>query len=118
MYRKLDQSSDSVLGYFISGTLTREEIDAVQHEIKPAVRKHGKIRILLQIGELSAPEPEAVWEDLKLTPEYVADVERYALVGDKSWQERVASLSDLLVNGEVRYFDSSEIDKAWSWINS
>jgi hypothetical protein len=39
MYRKLDQSTDSVLGYFISGTLTREEIDAVQHEIKPAVRE-------------------------------------------------------------------------------
>jgi hypothetical protein len=116
MYRKLERSTGKALGYFIEGSMSKDEIDAMHREIEPSIRLYGKIRMLLQIGDLSIPEPGAVWKDLKLTPEYLSDVERYAVVGDKKWHEHAAGLTDFLAKGEARFFEHAQLDDAWNWI--
>jgi len=118
MYSRFNESTDRVLGYQISGTITEAEIEEIQREIEQAIEKHGKARLLCQIGDLDMPEPAAVWQDLKFTPQYLPNVERFALVGGKTWHRWVTELSDRLMNAEARYFETSQLPEAWEWIKA
>jgi hypothetical protein len=116
MYRKLAERKENVLGYHISGTVTDDEIEEIHRDLQSTLRQWGKARLLMEFGELSVPAPSAIWEDLKLTPEYVKDVERYAIVGDRRWQELATRLVNTVTQGEARYFEDSDLEQAWNWI--
>lgn len=116
MYRTLAQSAGNVLGYHFSGKLTEAEVKEVYREIEAAVEKHGKVRLLVEMGDLSTPELQAAWEDLKRTPQWIKDLEKMALVGDDRWQRWATSLTDLISQGEAEFFRPDELDKAWYWV--
>ena len=116
MYRPLPRSTGNVLGYHCSGTITEAEVKEIHREIKDAVAEHGKIRFLLHIADLDLPEAKAVWEDLKLTKTYVADVERYAIVGEAKWHDWLTSMTDKVTKGDARHFDADQLDEAWEWV--
>jgi len=116
MYRPLAGASGNVVAYHFSGTITRAEIQEIHREIKSAIEEHGRIRILLEIADLDFPEASAVIEDLKLTPQYLRDVERYAIVGDKPWESWLAAITSKITKGEAGYFENDDLDAAWAWI--
>jgi hypothetical protein len=118
MINRLVTRGEETVAYHVSGRVTREEVEAVHGEIEAAIGRHGRVRILVQVGELSLPEPLAVLEDLKLMPEFVGDVERFALAGDQRWQPWVTRLAGLLTRGEVRHFASDEVDLALEWLEA
>jgi len=118
MISRLVTRGGKALAYHVSGKVTQEEVKEVHGEIEAAIRREGKARILVEIGELSMPEPMAVLEDFKLTPEYVSDVERFALVGDQRWQPWVTRLTGVLTRGEARHFASDEVDRALDWLEA
>jgi hypothetical protein len=116
MYRKLPESSGPVLGYYVTGTITQDEVKEIHRDIERTIDDHGSARLLMDIGDMSTPEPTAVWEDLKLTPEYLGDVERYAILGDSRWQEMAARATALVARGEARFFHREQADAAWEWL--
>jgi hypothetical protein len=116
MVHALPQSTDNVLGYRCSGTVTTAEIRETHREIRRALDEHGKIRLLLHIADLELPEAKAVVEDFKLTSAYLGDVERYAIVSDAKWHEWMTSVVDLITRGDARHFEADELDRAWDWV--
>jgi hypothetical protein len=116
MYRKLAGSEGADLGYHVEGTITGQEVKEIHREVTAALERHGKVRLLMEVGALKLPEPMAVLRDLRLTPEYLRDVERFALVGDARWQEWAARATNFLARGEARHFASGEMDRAWEWL--
>jgi hypothetical protein len=116
MYRTLPQSEGKVLGYECSGTITEPEVKEIHREIESVLEEQGNLRFLIHIADLDFPEAKAVWEDLKLTPTYVKDVERFAIVGDAGWQEWATKVTDLITKGEARFFEASQLDEAWDWV--
>jgi len=116
MYQSLSRSSGNVLGYRCGGRITEAEVKEIHREIQGAVDEHGKVRFLIHIAELDLPTAKAVWEDLKLLPAYVADVERYAIVGDARWQEWLSGITDKLTRGEARHFEGDQLEEAWNWV--
>jgi hypothetical protein len=116
MYRALSESDGNVLGYYCSGKITQAEVKEVHREIRRVLDEHGKVRLLLHLGDLAIPELKAALEDLKLTPQYVKDVERLAVIGHESWHDWLAKATRLFTRGEVRYFDASDLDEAWRWV--
>jgi hypothetical protein len=118
MYRKLNQSTETALGYHVSGTLTQAEIQEMQREMEAAIQTHGRIRVLIEIGDLDMPDPAAVLQDIQFAPHYLRDISRFAIVGNQRWQEWASRGANLLSQGEVRYFDSAQLPQAWSWVTS
>ena len=116
MYRVLDSVEDRVIGYRLSGTITEEEVKEIQREVEATAEKHGPVRMLCEMGDFSGAEPRAVWEDLKFTPQYMKDLDKFAVVGDKRWHEWVTKLSDATMPAEAKYFDTSEAEEAWNWV--
>jgi hypothetical protein len=118
MISRLASRGGKALAYHVAGRVTQEEVRDVHREIEEAIRREGKARILVEIGDLGMPEPMAVLEDFKLVPEYVRDVERFALVGDQRWQPWATRLTGLLTRGEARHFASDEVDLALDWLEA
>jgi len=116
MYRSLSKSSGNVLGYRCSGRITEAEVREIHREIRETLDEHGKVRILVHIADLDLPTAKAVWEDLKLLPTYVSDVERYAIIGDARWHDWLAGLTDTFTRGEARHFHPDQIKEAWDWV--
>ncbi|HVM18509.1 MAG TPA: STAS/SEC14 domain-containing protein [Egibacteraceae bacterium] len=114
MYRKLPRSSDQVLGYAIEGRITQDEVEQMQAEIGEAMERHGSTRLLARIEGMEDVEPSAVWQDMKMVPEYTRHVQRAAVVGDRRWQEWATRLADVFA--EARYFETGDEEQAWAWL--
>jgi hypothetical protein len=116
MYRRISEDGGNVLGYRLSGRLTEAEVKEIQRELDAVIEEHGKVRVLCEMGDFSGAEPGAIWQDLKFTPRYVNDLERFALVGDKHWHKLITELSDKAGIADARFFELAEVDRAWKWI--
>jgi hypothetical protein len=116
MYRRTSDNGGDVLGYRLSGRLTEVEVKEIQREMDAAIEEHGKVRVLCEMGDFSGADPSAVWQDMKFTPTYVKDLERFALVGDKRWHKVVTELSDKLGFADAEFFEVSQLEEAWDWI--
>jgi hypothetical protein len=116
MYRRLPESNDAVIGYEVHGSIRQDEIKAMHRDIESAIEEHGRIRLLVDVRDMAPPGPAAIMEDLKLTPEYIANVEKFAVIGDSRWHEAVTSATNALTKGEARYFREGERAAAWTWV--
>jgi nucleotide-binding universal stress UspA family protein len=113
-----DQSTDSVFGFHLSGTLTRDDYRKYLPRIEEAIRAHGKVSVLVHIEPLSGIKFGALWEELKFDLKHFRHFKRIALVGDKKWHEWSISFASHLTSAEGRYFPSTDLDEAWRWIRS
>jgi hypothetical protein len=116
MIRRLETEAPQVLAYDIDRTLTTEDVRAVHDDLRATIDERGSARLLIDVRDLGSAEPGAVVEDLKLTPEYVKDVERYAVVGDERWQRWLTSAADMVTRGEARWFEPEQFEEARDWI--
>jgi hypothetical protein len=116
MYRRLPESEGNVIGYELHGSLSREEVREVHRQLERAIGDHGSVRLLLDLTDMSLPDPGAIIEDLKLTPEYINSVDRYAVVGSSRWQDVLASATNAMARGEARYFEKEQTATAWAWL--
>lgn len=117
MYELLPQTEGNVLGVRVSGTVTGDDYERFRPVIDARVREHGAVRLLIHMHDFDGwDDLEAMWEDAKLDAAHYADVERLAMVGEERWQDWVTRLTDLLVPGDVRYFDEGDLDEAWAWV--
>jgi hypothetical protein len=114
VYRKLPESSGDVLGYAIEGELTAASVERMQAEMATAMREHGSIRVLVRIDGMDEVEPSAVWEDLKMTADYVRGIDRFAVVGDERWHRWSTSLADVF--SDAAYFEPGQDADAWEWL--
>lgn len=116
MFEKLDGSAGSVVGFRASGKLTNEDYKSFMPILEEVIEECGKVRMLWELVDFTGWELGAMWEDFKFATKHCRQVERLAMVGDKKWEEWMAKISAPFMEGEVRYFDRSELDAAWEWV--
>jgi hypothetical protein len=79
--------------------------------------ENERVRILLELDDFHGWELAAGWEDLKFGLRHYRDLERLAIVGDRTWERVMANVFKPFTVGQVRYFDRSEIAAAREWIS-
>jgi len=58
----------------------------------------------------------AMWEDIKFDTKHFADIERLAIVGDKKWQQGMATFFKPFTKATIRYFDHDDAAEARKWL--
>jgi hypothetical protein len=107
-----------ILNVTISGKLTKEDYEHFTPETERLVRQHGKIAILFQMHDFHGWTAAALWEDTKFAMHHFHDIARLAVVGEKSWQKGMATFCKPFTKAEVRYFESSDVEKAKVWLRA
>jgi len=100
----------------VSGKLSKKDYEAFVPEIERQMERHGKVRILFDMHDFHGWELGAAWEDLKFGVKHFKDVERLAMVGEKTWEKWMSSFCKPFTRAEVRYYDRSEAEAAKAWI--
>jgi len=117
MIERLKKSKGKVIGYELSGKLHDDDYKVLVPEVEAVIAKEGSVRILMHLIDFKGWDLHAAWDDMKFGIQHCHDFERVAIVGDKTWEEWMAKLSSPFTASGSRFFDPTDIDGAWDWIN-
>ena len=116
MIVKLERSAGGILGFTMSGKLHDEDYRLFVPTVEEAIHTHGKVRLLAHFHEFQGWDLHALWDDIKFSTKHCADMDQIALVGEKKWESWMAKVCKPFTMAKVRYFDSSQIESAWQWL--
>jgi hypothetical protein len=112
----LEARGDRVLHVQASGKFSKDDYQHFVPEVERLISKQGKIRILFEMRDFHGWNAGALWEDIKFDLKHFSDIERLAMVGDKKWEEWMATFCKPFTTATIRYFDSTRTKDAEIWI--
>ncbi len=116
MFQQLGGGSGNVLGFKIGESITGEDVHEMSTMMADAIAASGKIRLLIEIDGFRHMEPEALLEKLKFTRDHLKDIEKMAVVSDRTWIKAWLKVGGLLTHIEVEHFNRAETESAWNWV--
>jgi SpoIIAA-like len=116
MIEKLDRGSGKVIGVKLSGKLHDGDYKQFVPTVDAAIAEQGKVRMLAWFNDFHGWDAHALWDDTKFAATHCTKIERIALVGEKTWEKWMAVVCKPFTMATVRYFDASEIEAAWKWL--
>ena len=111
-----EENEGKVLIVHVSGKLTTEDYERLVPEVERLVAKHGKIRMLFDMHDFHGWKAGALWEDTKFAIKHFADIERLAMIGEKKWQQGMATFCKPFTKATVKYFDHADAAEARKWM--
>jgi hypothetical protein len=113
-----EQPDTNIVEMTLSGSVTAQEFDDTLAALKAAIERHGRIRLLEQIGELDTPPIplSKLWEDVRFSFEHLSDVTHVAVVADQGWIGVYVNMLNPLMKAELKHFKRAELDVARSWL--
>jgi hypothetical protein len=110
-----------VMGFRLTGKLTRDEYLSLLQPVYDALERGEKLRLLIVLPEeFDGLDLGALREDLRAAGSVALKHrdawERMALVTDKDWVRHGVSAFGWLSPGELRVFDSGEEEQATAWV--
>ena len=99
----------------LSGKLTAEDYARFTPSVDEAVKRFGKIRVVVVMKDFHGWNAAALWEDIKFDAKHFRDIGRVAMVGDKAWEKGMAAFCKPFTTASIRYFDVSEEAEARAW---
>ena len=118
MIERMTRGPDNVVAFKLSGTLHDADYEHLVPVIDAALERHDKVRLLAWFHDFHGWTATAVWDDMKFDAKHFTKFERIALVGEKKWQEWMSAVCKPFTSASVKYFDASEVEAAWKWIES
>lgn len=114
MLKVLERSHGNAIGIEASGEITKEDIEEITPQLDELIEKYGKISWLFIIKTGRYRTVREFYEDVMWLLKNLKNFDRMAIVGETKAEELLIKI-DGLVFGE-RYFDVSEIEEAWKYI--
>jgi len=115
---KINQQDAAIIEMEMAGEVTKQDYDAVVPQLNDAVDQHGAIRCLVHVHDLEGVEPSAVFKDLQWDWDNRQNVEKAAIVGEQSWLALAGQAADVIYSGDVKTFETSEMDAARAWLRA
>jgi hypothetical protein len=116
MIEQLDSRSPKIVGFKLSGKLHDDDYKHFVPLVDKAIAHEGKVRMLAWFHDFHGWDAHALWDDTKFATTHCTKIEKLALVGEKTWEEWMAKVCKPFTMAEIKYFDASEIDMAWGWL--
>ena len=112
-----EEAGGKVLVIRLGGKLTKQDYEHFVPEVERLIRRHGKVRMLVQMHDFHGWSLSALWDDIKFDLKHFAHIERLALVGESKWEAGMAEFCKPFTAATVRYFDEAKSGESLNWIN-
>ena len=100
----------------VGGKLVTADYEHFVPEFDRLVRLHGTLRVLFDMTGLHGWTAGALWEDTKFAMHHFRDIDRLAMIGEKKWQEGMATFCKPFTTATIRYFEHSDASEARKWL--
>jgi hypothetical protein len=111
-----EESGGKLLAVHVSGKLAKEDYEHFVPEFERLVGLHGKLRVLFDMTGFHGWTAGALWEDTKFAMHHFSDIDRLAAIGEKKWQEGMATFCKPFTKATIRYFDHADAAEARKWL--
>ena len=110
-------TSGGVITVRMTGELKKAEFDLIQSMAPEAIKRWGKIRVLLIVEDFQGWERGANWGDTSFIQTHGHEIEKIAAVGDEAWRDSFyAFMGKGFRSTAIEYFTPTERDKAEAWL--
>lgn len=109
-------SAGPVLDVRASGTLGRADYVGFEDAFSALRRRYGTLRVLWEMVDFHGWDAGGLWGDAKFDLKHYADVDRFAMVGEKEWEKNLTELAKPFTAAKVKYFDVSQREAARRWV--
>ena len=120
MIRSIENMPAGVLGLEAVGKVTEDDYRDVLLPQVTAALERGELRMLYVLGrEFDSYSAGAMWADTKMTKvvaKHRKSWKKLALVSDADWLENSVKAFGWLMPGEVRVFETDDVDDALEWL--
>ena len=116
MIETIQTGSPKVVGFRLCGKLHDGDYKQFVPTMETILTAEGKVRLFIQLEDFHGWDLHAAWDDLKFSLKHYSDFERIAMVGDRKWEKWMAGFCRPFTKAKVKYFDRSEVDAAWKWL--
>ncbi len=118
MIQLLPDFPEHVVAIVASGQVNSSDYETVIiPAIETALKAHGHIRILYQLGPaFTGFTPGAIWDDMQVGFAHLKAWERIAVVTDEGWVAGAVRLFGFAIPCPVRVFSNKEFAEAAAWI--
>lgn len=116
MFEMLPGSEGKTVAVRAVGKLSDADYEALLPELEKRISTYRQINLLIDLEDFEGWRLHAAWDDFAFGMTHWHHFNKIALVGDKGWEKMVAKISNVLVGGEVLFFDLDQRDRAWAWI--
>ena len=116
MIEAIETSSPKVIGFRLSGKLRDDDFKIFAPAVDAAVAVESKVRLFAQFDDFHGWDMRAAWDDFKVSLTHYSDLDRIAMVGDRWWEKWMTGVYKPTTKAKVKYFDRSEVDAAWKWL--
>ena len=118
MIELLPESTDTSIGFKISGKVTGEDYETLLPKLDEAIAAHGRINLLvLMEGFDGWVGLDAAKADFQFGTQQYRKVEKAAFVSDKKWMEWAVKIMDPFTKRtEEKVFEPEQLEEAWSWV--
>jgi len=110
----MERSTVKILGYRISGDMTKADYQTLTPAVAAAIEAHGSVSLLLDLTEFHWEKVSAWGADLHFGKQFHDKIDKMAIVGDKKWERHLAHLAQPYYAREAKFFETD--DDAWIWL--
>lgn len=112
-----EENAGKLLAVHVNGTLAKADYEHFVPEFERLVGLHGKLHVLFDMTGFHGWTVGALWEDTKFAMHHFRDIDRLAVVGEKKWQEGMATFCKPFTKATVKYFDHADAAEARKWLS-
>lgn len=104
---------DDLLEMHVYGDLNIADYGEFEAAVGRELKSAPKIRLLLDLANLSGYTPDVAWEEVRFTRAHAHDFRRIAVVSSSAWAPWLSWVSAAFTDAEVRIFDDNDSARAW-----
>lgn len=104
------------LHVLISGKLTREDYDLFVPQLEKLMHAEQNLSMLVELRDFYGWDIGGLWEELKFDAQHLNDMERIAMVGDRTWQKWMTDFCKPFTTAKIEFFETPQLEKAKLWV--
>jgi hypothetical protein len=117
LFELLPESTETTIGFKISGKITAADYDALLPKLDEAIAAHGKINLLVLVKDFDFKGLDAAKADFQFGTHQYRQVEKAAFVSDKKWMEWSIKIMDPFTRRtDEKTFGPEQLEEAWTWV--
>jgi len=118
MIETIGTGSSKLVALKLRGKLHDADYKQVEPTMETILTAERKVRLFIQLEDFHGWDLHAAWDHLTFSLRHYSDFERIAMMGDHKWERWSVRLCSLFTHATVKYFEISEVNAAWKWLEN
>jgi hypothetical protein len=107
----------NVVVFWVHDLMTSLDVELCRRRLELSLAPDIPTHIVLEVEGFRHMEPELLTEKLKFLEPFAPKLKRIAVIGGGVWLKSWIKVGGFPIAASVEYFDRSESEAAWQWVN-